>query len=268
MDSHEQTGKRHNHQEEPQAARATTTPPATTTPTGHATPESTYLIAATFRIEGQPELFPGVHDPLRRWNGWARPRFSRDVAEHIATWVNADDGDRTATLHWEGEALVHAYLSQAIEDPDYEPQRYEPDTEGRYSVGAGSWIWEDITAPEGEDPHEWLTALAARTSVHAAAAHAAMTSAYAGGGDAKLAYAASTAAGATALAAHDLAVGNLLCRYCEGRLTRNEQGAPVLVHAEDGDRIPPGGPGDLVTGLHNRAGRPVQPADVIGRFPF
>lgn len=226
------------------------------------------LSAATFRIEGQPELFPGAHDPSRRWNGWARPRFSRDVAEHIATWVNADEGDRTAEFSWEGPVLVHVNFAEADEDPDYEPRRYEPDAEGRYDVGAGSWIWDDISAPEGEDPLEWLTALAARTSIHAAAAHAAMRAAYAAGGDAKLAYAASITAGAVALEAHDLAAGNLLCGYCEGRLRPSESMPQLIVHAEDGDRVAPAGPGDLVSGLHNRAGTPVRLADVTHRFSF
>jgi hypothetical protein len=225
------------------------------------------LITAIFHIEGLPELFPGVHDPSLRWNGWARPCFSRDVAEHIATWVNADEGDRTAEFYWEGEVLVHVNLVQAREDPNYEPRRYAPDSESRYDVGAQAWTWDDITAPDGEDPRTWLTALAARTNVQAVAAHTAMQAAYAAGGDAKLAYAASIAAGAAALEAHDLAAGNLICGYCEGRLTASESIPQLIVHAENGDRVA-AGLGDLGSRMHNRAGVPVRPCDVTHRFTF
>ena len=50
------------------------------------------LVNARFAIDDGP-AFWGYHDPDRRWNGWAEPAFSREVAVLIVQWVNGGDDD-------------------------------------------------------------------------------------------------------------------------------------------------------------------------------
>lgn len=56
----------------------------------------------------------------------------------------------------------------------------------------------------------------------------------------------------------------LVCGYCDGKVTENPPGVlPHYVHADDGDRVAQGGPGDFVSHRHNLAGTPVNPVDLI-----
>lgn len=50
------------------------------------------------------------------------------------------------------------------------------------------------------------------------------------------------------------------CGYCGGRAVKGDLG---YVHAEDGDRVKPGGPGDFVSAGHNRAGTRINPVDLV-----
>lgn len=56
------------------------------------------------------------------------------------------------------------------------------------------------------------------------------------------------------------------CGYCNGAVIDNPDG-PGYVHADSGDRVKPNGPGDLVSGLHNRAGTRVNPVDIVEARP-
>lgn len=50
------------------------------------------------------------------------------------------------------------------------------------------------------------------------------------------------------------------CGYCGGRAVKTGAGH---VHADAGDRVRVGGPGDLVSARHNRAGTPILPVDLV-----
>lgn len=84
----------------------------------------------------------GHYNPAVRWNGWLAPVFDRAEAGRIAAWANAEDAENTL-FHWDGDVLVYAQLNY----PDSEPERIEPDTDGRYAVGGFSWVWSAV----GED---------------------------------------------------------------------------------------------------------------------
>lgn len=53
------------------------------------------------------------------------------------------------------------------------------------------------------------------------------------------------------------------CGYCDGTALPDPDRPGRYVHAADGYRVGPATPGDYVTDRHNRAGTPVDPADVI-----
>jgi hypothetical protein len=85
----------------------------------------------------------------RRWNGWLSPLFRREVAEAVVDWTNAtyardkerfgDDGSGFRA-RWDGDEILLIDDTFA-DDPDYEPTRYKPDSDGRYAVGAWMWCW-------------------------------------------------------------------------------------------------------------------------------
>jgi hypothetical protein len=87
-------------------------------------------------------VFPALVDE-RRWNGWARPRFRREVTDAILTWltdVHDPDRGRHDTGHFDGDTLV------LLEAEDQYQTTVTPDHDGRYPVGAGGWCWE-LTVP-------------------------------------------------------------------------------------------------------------------------
>jgi hypothetical protein len=83
--------------------------------------------------------FPAVIDD-KRWNGFVRPRFTRDTAQVVAAWLNTDHPNDPMSgnynARFDGDTLIVTDLYEGTTD------RIHPDTEGRYSIGAGGWMWE------------------------------------------------------------------------------------------------------------------------------
>jgi hypothetical protein len=90
--------------------------------------------------DGRDELFPAWVSPYR-WNGFAVPTFSREVAARVADWTNRlheEDPEGAAYARWDGEVIE---LFE-VEWEDYGPSRIAPDQHGRYAIGDG-WTWDD-----------------------------------------------------------------------------------------------------------------------------
>ncbi|WP_410646252.1 hypothetical protein [Amycolatopsis sp. cmx-4-54] len=96
----------------------------------------------TISIDDWNPQFPAlVADEL--WNGAAIPRFRLEVAELVVDWINdthAKYPDGSARAHWDGDTVVLTHS-----DPGYDPDRVEPDDEGRYGIGARAWVWEFVS---------------------------------------------------------------------------------------------------------------------------
>lgn len=74
----------------------------------------------------------------QRWNGWAIPGFTRDVAQQIADYLNAAPGDGGVRCEWgAGDAL---YVTENKGTKDEYTERAGPD-DGLYWIGAYSWCW-------------------------------------------------------------------------------------------------------------------------------
>ncbi len=90
--------------------------------------------------------FPALVDLDERWNGWLVPRFDRASATRVIEWLNQE---RTTAPENDRHEYAHAtWVSTVIvitnhHDADA-PDRIEPDTEGRYAIGAYNWCWEPI----------------------------------------------------------------------------------------------------------------------------
>lgn len=92
---------------------------------------------------GYPALLAG------RWNGWAVPLVTREVADEIVAAqakLHADDADAFATgglarLEWDGDTLVKTESGAMFgEDEDDYVERIEPTASGLYDIGFG-WCW-------------------------------------------------------------------------------------------------------------------------------
>lgn len=84
--------------------------------------------------------FPALIED-RRWNGWVRPRFRRDVTEALLAWLEqARDPARDwhDSGHFEGDTLI------LVETEERYRTVITPDPHGRYSVEG--WCWE-LTVP-------------------------------------------------------------------------------------------------------------------------
>jgi len=87
--------------------------------------------------------YPAEVDQDQRWNGFAIPRFTRDVAERIVREICSDGDDTTYTeWHWEGDVMVIGVDPEAYDEPSPD-ERFEPDSDGMYAIGAWSWCWDD-----------------------------------------------------------------------------------------------------------------------------
>lgn len=85
------------------------------------------------------DLFPGVHDPSRTWNGWACPSFTRETVDAVLAWMG-DGGDLAFT--WTGDVL------HVVNEDEGDAYDVRPDADGLYPLGAGGWVWDAFTADE------------------------------------------------------------------------------------------------------------------------
>lgn len=84
-------------------------------------------------------VFPAVIED-KRWNGFARPRFSRTVAEAVVAWLSGRHGAGAIAAAFDGEEVsISETVSGRLE-------RIGPGADGRYPIGAGAWEWE-LTTP-------------------------------------------------------------------------------------------------------------------------
>jgi hypothetical protein len=76
-----------------------------------------------------------------RWNGWAVPRFSRQVVDQIISGINADteDAGEGPYLYWttSGSLVIDTNEGEEVEVLD-------PDPEGLYPLGAWAWCWYEV----------------------------------------------------------------------------------------------------------------------------
>lgn len=103
--------------------------------------------AALFSIDDGPE-FEGFHKG-DRWNGWACPYFTHEVALQIAEHTNTEPDYQ---LVFDKDADVWKWVT--VDDVDDEPWEFERQTivvNGEeisvFAIGAYGWVW-DVTELE------------------------------------------------------------------------------------------------------------------------
>lgn len=74
----------------------------------------------------------------RRWNGWARPWFTRDVVDQI---IREYGNNGHTVIAWDGDEIVIAY-TDGSETERVKGTRFSDAT--RWAIGSGAWAWDDI----------------------------------------------------------------------------------------------------------------------------
>lgn len=104
-------------------------------------PDGTAPQPASVGIDGM--TFPAAHLPETRWNGWACPQFTREVAQQVTEWANQNAGDDDARFEWIGDALFEVFPEGDEADPQVVGTTKLSDGTVLYRVGAHSWTWSD-----------------------------------------------------------------------------------------------------------------------------
>lgn len=83
-----------------------------------------------------------VWDDTERWNGFLCPRMDKESADKVmSTLVNDPyaEPDRLSYA-WDDETLVVSD-KYGMEEDEVQVDRYDPDGDGLYALGAHGWIW-------------------------------------------------------------------------------------------------------------------------------
>ncbi|MGC7093971.1 hypothetical protein ACPZ19_04845 [Amycolatopsis lurida] len=90
--------------------------------------------------------FPAMIDE-KRWNGFVKPHFTRDVVESIAAWLTTrPSDDRTSGSYevtFDGDTMVFTDTYEGY------VERIEPGPDQRYPLGAEEWVW-DLSIPASD----------------------------------------------------------------------------------------------------------------------
>lgn len=89
------------------------------------------LVPARFTLDMCGLTVDGVHRPGERWNGWACPLFTPEVAALIAAHFANDE-----------EPLVLRADGTYVQTVEGEDTEY-PLTDGLYAIGAYAWCWDE-----------------------------------------------------------------------------------------------------------------------------
>ena len=123
------------------------------------------LLPAKISIDGE-HYFDGWVS-RERWNGWAIPYFTRDVAVQIARQVNADADlvaryhptDPSIRLHWvkELQAFIEVDPGGLEDAPRMYYREWSHDVyDYVYGIGGRSWCWFQADDPSPTSIPDWL----------------------------------------------------------------------------------------------------------------
>lgn len=78
------------------------------------------------------------------WNGFATPRFTKDVAMKVAEWTQTFDADFAEIVTWDDGQQALVGRDWHVTEDGYPPYVYDaiPSPHGPlYAIGAWSWTW-------------------------------------------------------------------------------------------------------------------------------
>ncbi|WFE47650.1 hypothetical protein [Verrucosispora sp. WMMD1129] len=111
---------------------------------------------------------------IRRWNGWAVWKCTREVAEAIVTDQEAERrhlrgtlraqgveepklstmvDDSVSEMRWDGDVIVVDRRPYGEDEPEL---RIAPDERGMYVVMGGNWTWEEVPVDAADTVHGFV----------------------------------------------------------------------------------------------------------------
>jgi hypothetical protein len=114
---------------------------------------TTRWIPAHVAIDTVLGPYPAQVAAGEHWNGWAVPRFTREVVERIAADTHALaerlDPDTVVLVRLRGRR------AELVTDPGTGEEAIKtvtPDADGRYAIGARAWTWDVVPDPRNPAP--------------------------------------------------------------------------------------------------------------------
>lgn len=98
-----------------------------------------------FSLDICNEYYEGYHNPKIRWNGWAAPCFTKEIADKIMENISNDDCK--ITYNKDKDEYVVIFNNDDEQKEIYEMETIDTD-EGKkqvYSIGSCSWTWYDYS---------------------------------------------------------------------------------------------------------------------------
>lgn len=103
----------------------------------------------------------GIHNPNHRWNGWACPMFPLESVKVICEFLKPQLEDKDCLANGELYLMIDGVVhSKSLDDETQTIESTEPvtpeviDGVEYYNIGAGGWIWDDVTIPDFGDDAE------------------------------------------------------------------------------------------------------------------
>jgi hypothetical protein len=96
---------------------------------------------AKFKIDGLDGKFKGIHDPKFRWNGWACPMFTLDVAKKLIKTQSLDDCKEFEMSYYEISSSPNGITEHHVDGVEFYPV-YVVDGVEYYKIGYMNWVWE------------------------------------------------------------------------------------------------------------------------------
>lgn len=89
----------------------------------------------------------GQYNPRNLWNGWLMPHIDAWSVEKVMRAFEDTDTDTGYDWEWQEDGSLQVIDRQwRLEDPEFfQPEILQPDEDGLYALGAGSWTWSDDT---------------------------------------------------------------------------------------------------------------------------
>jgi hypothetical protein len=104
----------------------------------------------------------GIHLPLNRWNGWAKPIFPIESVKVICEFLKPQLEDKDCLMNGELYLMIDGVVhSKSLDDETGTIESIAPVTPDLvidgveyYNIGAGGWIWDDVDVPDFGDDDE------------------------------------------------------------------------------------------------------------------
>lgn len=99
-----------------------------------------------FSIDIYNEYYEGYHNPEYRWNGWAAPYFTKEIADKIMQNMSSND----CRITYDKEKNQYVVIFNDEQEEIYNMEIINTD-EGKkqvYSIGSCSWTWDNYSLEE------------------------------------------------------------------------------------------------------------------------